>query len=1352
MNPLRCFTYALILLSLLCSIAQGLEVPVALQPWEEWVLHGSEHQRCPAHYNNGEMRRCWWPSQLELDVGDGGGHFTFHVTVYASTWVTLPGDRTYWPESVFCKRKPVPVTRRNDLPAVRLDTGEWQLTGSFSWETLPEILTVPSTTGLIALKVNGRERVSPELTPSGRLRIHQNIAAPDKEDTTAVTLFRLVEDELPMRMTTRIMLQISGKPRQLLLEALFPENSTVMDLTSPLPARLADQGSLILQAKPGKWEIQAVVRIPGPVQRLSIGEGRYGEEIWSFKAANQLRMVRVSGAPSIEPSRTRMPDAWKQYPAYSMKPGDSLSFETIRRGDPEPAPNRLSLVRTWWLDFDGAGFTVRDQLQGSLSRTWHLSMMTPMELGRVAVDGKDQLITLQGDPPLPGVQLRRGLLHLEAESRLPRKSSAVPAVGWAHDFEGVRGVLHLPPGWTLFATSNVDSPPATWLQQWSLLDIFLVLIIAISAFKLFNAKTGFLALATLVLILHEPGAPTTIWLLLLALTALNRYLPDNRLKQLTRWVNVASMMALIAISLPFMIQQVRTAIYPQLEEIGRSRFPRPSVQNTMLDAQTKMAARSESAAEFLAGKERRMSKAIPKAPLVQSFGREKRFDTDPDALIQTGPGLPTWQWKSMQLKWNGPVDRTQQIRFWLISPALNGLLGLTRFVLVVALAFIFIRRLGWRRYVSKPFATGSSAVILFAVLMLCPQCLRADGAHAGFPPRPLLEELKQRLLEPLRCLPHCADVDRLELTATEDQLSLVLTVHAIAETAVPLPATMETWRPRRVAMKETPGKSIARDRKGTLWMVVPKGIHTVEMTGAIGAINEVRISFPILPHQSHFYAEGWQARGFKAGGQMDSTIVLTRIQEGTSPLRETAKVNIPAFFHVTRTLHLGIQWEATTHIRRLTPTGDPVRLSIPLLENASLTTAGIEVKEAAAQIPMGPEQTEASFSSALPFSEKISLKAPVNVPWVETWILDASTIWQCEISGLPVMHHQDVQQSWQPSWRPWPGENVTLRITRPEPVTGRTLTIDRVRLDFTPGQRITQADMALEVRSSKGGDHQIELPDQINLQAVKVKGKKLPVRLDGKRVTIPVTPGSQGIEIQWNQPTDSRVWIQGPTISVGDSAVNAAVSFHMPDQRWILFAGGPRLGPAVLFWSYGFIIVVIAYGLGKTTYTPLRVHQWVLLALGLTQVSAFVAMTVAGWFFALAYREKMEIPQRPILFNLTQLMIFVVTMAALAGLYIAIEGGLLGIPNMQIAGNQSTQMQLNWTQDRIEGILPTPWVISLPLWAYRILMLAWSLWLAFSLVAWLKWGWHCFSKERLWKPIRWPRRAQSNEKNVGSNP
>jgi hypothetical protein len=94
------------------------------------------------------------------------------------------------------------------------------------------------------------------------------------------------------------------------------------------------------------------------------------------------------------------------------------------------------------------------------------------------------------------------------------------------------------------------------------------------------------------------------------------------------------------------------------------------------------------------------------------------------------------------------------------------------------------------------------------------------------------------------------------------------------------------------------------------------------------------------------------------------------------------------------------------------------------------------------------------------------------------------------------------------------------------------------------------------------------------------------------------------------------------------------------------------------------------------------------------------------------------------------------TTIALSSLFFAIEQGLLGQPDMQIVGNGSYQQYLHWYQDHNGEILPQPWVLSLPLFVYRVLMLLWALWLAFTLLRWLRWGWQCFSRDGIWRHIK----------------
>ena len=218
--------------------------------------------------------------------------------------------------------------------------------------------------------------------------------------------------------------------------------------------------------------------------------------------------------------------------------------------------------------FDGGGYTVADAITGTMTRGWRLTAGDQLALGRVAQDGVPQLITALPGSRRPGVEVRRGTLDLDARSRLEGALRSPPAVGWDQDFQGLSATLHLPPGWRLFAASGMDDVTATWLMRWTLLDLFLVLLagmaIAICGVRP-RASSGS---RRLTLIWQEPAAPTTIWLHLCAATALVRVLPEGRWSSLARAYRFGAFGVLALIALPFMVDQVRLALYPQLDRPG----------------------------------------------------------------------------------------------------------------------------------------------------------------------------------------------------------------------------------------------------------------------------------------------------------------------------------------------------------------------------------------------------------------------------------------------------------------------------------------------------------------------------------------------------------------------------------------------------------------------------------------------------------------------------------------------------------------------------------------------------------------------------------------------------------------
>ena len=69
---------------------------------------------------------------------------------------------------------------------------------------------------------------------------------------------------------------------------------------------------------------------------------------------------------------------------------------------------------------------------------------------------------------------------------------------------------------------------------------------------------------------------------------------------------------------------------------------------------------------------------------------------------------------------------------------------------------------------------------------------------------------------------------------------------------------------------------------------------------------------------------------------------------------------------------------------------------------------------------------------------------------------------------------------------------------------------------------------------------------------------------------------------------------------------------------------------------------------------------------------------------------------------------------------------------MHVTGNGSYGNALTWFADRTDDLLPIATAWSLPMWIYKVLILAWALWLSFALLRWLPWVWRCFAKDGFW--------------------
>lgn len=1375
------------------------DIPAELSPWASWVLHGHEQELCPVRINGTPM--CSGAGRLELALDEKGGTFLARWRVDAAGFFALPGDDLRWPLDVTVDGKDaLVIAQPSGGPGVLLSIGEHTATGRFLWSALPESLPVPPETATLKVVVAGRELPFVDRGDAGdRVWLKRAPSAEEREeDRLDVAVFRKVTDGVPLVVETQVLLEVSGKGREVALPGALLAGFQPMALSGTLPVRV-DGEALKVQVRPGRHTITFVQRNDTDVRELKApaaamgGEG--SEEVWVFAADHSVRVVNVTGVTSIVPEQTRLPDAWRSLPAYRVMPGEAFHLEQQRRGDENPAPSQLSLLRTLWLDFDGGGFTVHDELSGRFTGD-RLLMGPGTTLGRVSTadSAGDAFITRltgtggSGGDATVGVEVRSPSLRVTADSRIEGGSS-FPAVSWAHDFQSVRATLHLPPGVKLFHAGGVDVVNTTWVKSWTLFELFLVVIITVSMARLWGPAVGGVALLCTVLTFQEEDSIRWLWIVVVVLAAIHRVVPpsleDKRVDVILRWLRLSAAVVVALFALGFSIHQIRMGMYPVLEQEyravgdgdtwGQGQYggdagnmnglvlgakqaameppPPPAAAAPATPAEDEQGAfdKIDQAKESLAEvAQQARSSGSYEGKVARR--KQKLQLIDPNAVVQTGPGLPQWAFTTVSLAFTGPVKKDQRISLVLVGPRAGFVLALLRVLLTAVLVVVAFGAPGrhWPRFFLKGFR-GKGALFTGPLLLALLTATSSTPAHAAEPSPATLEALRSRLLEKPACSPACASIARMSLDAAAGRLRLRAEVHALADVGVPLPGADQQWTAQTIIVDGRPWAGAARDG-GSLWLMLPPGRHDVMLEGALPRRDAVQLALPLVPHQATFTSTTWTVDGISEDGVPGGNLQLSRVaQDGGDAASDTDDVEkgavLPPFLSVERSLLLGLSFEVETRVVRLSPPGTAVLLEVPLLPGESVTTDGVRAEGGKAFVSLGPNDVEVSFSGALPASDKLVLeahRAPAGQPaFVEVWSVEASPVWHVEEEGIPPLHSgtgDNARRSGArgagpvaPNWRPWPGEKLTLSITRPQGVPGQTVTVERTSQRVRPGISSTDVTLMLALRSSRGGEHVVTLPKDAELLSATVDGRQQPLRPDAAgKVRVPLVPGKQEVVLEVRALAGVSAWFVTPVFDVGSPSVNAEIVIDVPSDRWILFATGPRAGPAVLFWSYIVVLLLSGVALSRVRFSPLRLHHWVLLGLGLTQVPLVAAALVAGWLLALGVRKERPFEDAR-LFNFFQLVLVAWTGLALIALVASIHEGLLGAPDMQIAGNGSSRGHLRWFQDHATGALPTAVVVNAPLAAYRLSMLAWALWLAFSLLGWLRAGFAAFSTGGMWR-------------------
>lgn len=1308
------------------------QIPPSLMEWKSWVLDDLKERDCPIDYQTNEPV-CNWESRLTVSLN--GDRLDFNMTVTSfkeKSQIALPTANQSWVTNVLVDGKKAIVLGADVQTVVVVSKGVHQIQGSIPWKKNLNYLQIPENIALVNLYKNNEKVPLAKVDQNSRLWLDKSADEGSKKGTLAVSLYRKIIDGHPIKMETYLHLSASGKMRSVVLDGIMLEGFLPISVKSSLNATINEDKKLEVEIKAGESTVKIESYNPNNITKLEKPKYAFAyenQEVWTLQTDSDYRTIEVEGAVSIDPSQTSLPNEWKTLQAYLIEEDKGLIIKELYKSAKQQQKNELTLNREMWLDFEGKGYTLNDTISGSIAQVRRLESTNLLDLASVSINNQPTLITMLSNTTQKGVELREEHLNIKASSRYEGDISLIPANGWDEKFNSVNTTLHLPAGWRLFAVFGSDNKTTAWLDQWDLMDLFLVLLLVIAIYQMYGLKWAIPATLFLVLLWHEENAPTIIWLFIVGMVALLRVLPQGRLQKFLKIVMAFIVAMTLLQVLTFSVYEIRTALYPQLETHD-NRVDYGYASNAPISMPMSRAKIVPSYVQKEIYQEE-LANVDQSNMAQQSFKSDKIMQNriDPNAVVQTGVGIPQWQWRSYEFSWQSGVKKDETLTLWLISLILNKVLKILNVVGMLFLLMMFLREFagGIMPNLKKNLMPTevTKALLLFCLLAFSPPTLKANT----MPSEQLLQELKEKLTQSPTCLPHCAEIEKVDIAITDDTLIMTMNISAGANVAVPVLGNRYIWLPQSVMVDGSKEVNLHLDSEGHLWLMLSKGVHQVVLSGTIKGENQLMLSSLLPLHNVKAVVKGdlW-----RVNSDNKSYIEVMNLNEKLGQAKEKEQSKIEPFIEVERTFYFGLRWYVDTDVKLLNEIDKPYTLLYDLLENESILDKEIEVANRQAVLHLQNSKNSYHWHSSLPITKTLHLKGSSKEQIMETWQMDIASIWDMTYQGVEPIEQVKVGELLMPRFKPWKNEELNVTLEKAKAVKGESLTIESSSLDIMQSARYRDMTLDLKVKSSQAGQYTLSLKNVAELKSTTIDGTAHYLQMNNEKVSLPLQAKAQNIKLSWREEIGTNVNYLFPMIDLAKESVNNSITLNLPDNRWILWTSGPTVGPAVLLWGVLLSMLLFAIILGKIKGSPLKTRDWLLLGVGVSTTSIMIMLPVVIWIFALRFREYKGDALIGWRRNLTQIGLVILTFIALGTIVSAVSIGLLGSPDMIITGNNSYGHTLNWYSDRIVSNLPEPTVISFSIWYYRALMLLWSIWIAFSLIKWLKWSWSIFSQGDMW--------------------
>lgn len=1392
MRKLLVLSFVFVFLTLtncFCPVAanseSGIYVPDQLSGWVEWVKEKHPEWNCA---RAGSEQICVWPGSVKYAISKQSLNFGVRVVLDRRGLVPLPFSQSFRPTNVTVtdlagSNVAAQIIRSNQTLGVKLEPGQYKITGQVSFQEIPPEIPVPQEYGWVDVEFDKNLPAFTIVRNNSSIILQQPVLE-NKIDTVNLTVVRQLVDGLPLLLNTKIRLGVSGRARPMNLGRILPEKFVPIDASASLPYHLSAEGELALQLRGGEFEVNILSAAQQPADEFILAAPSQSEwpkeEVWSFKADAKFRSVEVNGGNSVQPEITQLPSEWHTGASYSFTPGSTVKLKELRRGELTPPPNAISLTREFWPNLKSNGYTVLDKFSGAFYRGTRINSLAENKLGRATIDDSPILITNDKESKLLGVEIRQTNLQLEAVSKV-ESSSKFSAVGWDQTVNRLKWRLNLPPLWRLIYVSGGQAP-GSWFESWSLLHIFAGIVLVVATRLLFGNIVALLLVVALPLNHQEFLAPRMLFIHLVLLFGWKRLLGNDK----SFWLTLCNSLVYVTFAalglqaLAFSKLQLTQLLFPQLESgtrfITALQFLISSLESSLIAWPLMLVV---IAAVLLAVRFVQKSKGIPSligrlllvfvlaafALIPARIAIEVAFSVlNPVQMESSLQESDFEQYESVEKSYSRSISKpssklkmnlsgkdeevaAQNVFSWSnkalqSGPALPTWHWKTQTILIDGpvepshkINLFVVGELGNRLF------SGLRAILIMLALLLVGRVIfkgvkfpTAQVAaafllfivprcsQAEFPNATMLKDLESQLTSKMCDSDQCATILSSQLDLGNNKFELRMQVSADGPAAVTLPGPIDALAPQEVLVDDTETNALRRSASNFLQLRVSSGVHRVVARGKLPLVEAFSVKFPTEPVSIGVTASDWLVEGLQPAGTAPDGLRFTLRSNSKSASNldvRQKKSELANWYYVTRELLISEQPKLFYTVRRLGSVRAATHFKLPLQPNERITSGDVNVDENNVLINFDAGQEQIHFKGVIPFSTELKLSSIPTPLLSEEWRVICSPIFSCSISGI---QPTATTQSGQAAsvFHPYSGENLLIAVTNLDGLAGASLTIDSATHEVHWGNPLIEASLVSKVRVTQPEAVTFTIPEKATLNSVVVDNISGGYTTEKSKISVLLNPGNHTLSATYQMPSENFVQNSAPPITYSHPLNNISIKLVPPNDRWLIWTGGGSWGPSVLFWSKLLIVIGICLMLQRFSLIPVSARGAVFLGIGVTTLPFLYMTPIFVWLVTLQWPGKLSRLLQPLPRAVRVSVVILLGLLSTYYFYRIVEIGLVLAPPMLVVGNQSSIYGLRWYFDYVNNSLPTPWFITLPLWCWRVFALAWATWLVIAMLDWSK--------------------------------